>query len=548
MALAQLRLGNVKGNTWYSGNKITGNKKEGTVFVGSEITRCFENDMYLNTDTSDIYKCTLGGNSATAKWAYVMSLSLDSGIVKSSESVVEEDYELLLDSLVIKGNLVHPVEPSPDMDVNTGFQTVSLKEIKVTGRNLFDINNISKSNLSYDSESNTLKTSDSVITYYISTESNTDYTISKSIGKYLRVLTSEKVSDGSVVNNTLVCENSENKLTINTGNNGNYLSFCIIGDDETELDVNEVLSTVMIEKGSDTHDYETYKESKITFNTAYGDVMVGINGVCDEILKRNGKWCLIRRFIVPQRFSSMIDLEVNSIDGDMVSFSFYANLGERKLNNNYAFRNFKVLKSKSQGETEEGAIFGDTEDDKYTVYAYLKKERFEVSNETNEEYKNAVSSWMSSNNFFVVYQRETEVITEYSSDSLRTFKGYSNIITNSFTQPVYEYDYPSSNLGVYSLVGYDVSNKLLKQSNVYKGVLKAGQTSIKIETNDVRDNSILSYFTSVYGLQPKTVSVTGFKYEKNLLGMLTMVKGSVTMTFDRQEVDVNVGFRIEGEW
>lgn len=122
MALAQLRLGNVKGNTWYSGNKITGNKKEGTVFVGSEITRCFENDMYLNTDTSDIYKCTLGGNSDAAKWAYVMSVRSYGNML--SETLNAGDTQLTISNESIKENSI--------LSFYTSLNTVLPKKIEVS--------------------------------------------------------------------------------------------------------------------------------------------------------------------------------------------------------------------------------------------------------------------------------------------------------------------------------------------------------------------------------------------------------------------------------
>lgn len=63
----------------YSGNKITGTSTTGTVFSNSGISAAVVGDLYINTDNYNLYKCTLAGNAATAKWAYVKSLYTPEG-------------------------------------------------------------------------------------------------------------------------------------------------------------------------------------------------------------------------------------------------------------------------------------------------------------------------------------------------------------------------------------------------------------------------------------------------------------------------------------
>lgn len=68
-------LGRVRGSMWYSGTGITGTSTTPTVFAESGVTKAYENDLYLNThatssDRGNVYACTLGGDAATAKWAY----------------------------------------------------------------------------------------------------------------------------------------------------------------------------------------------------------------------------------------------------------------------------------------------------------------------------------------------------------------------------------------------------------------------------------------------------------------------------------------------
>ena len=64
-----------RGSRWTVGTAITGGQISGQVFSKSGITDALVNDMYLNSSTKALYQCTLGGAAATAKWAYVCSLT-----------------------------------------------------------------------------------------------------------------------------------------------------------------------------------------------------------------------------------------------------------------------------------------------------------------------------------------------------------------------------------------------------------------------------------------------------------------------------------------
>lgn len=59
---------------WMTGTGITGTSGTPTAFPSSGITVSNVGDMYLNTSTANTYKCTLGGNAATALWAYVSNI------------------------------------------------------------------------------------------------------------------------------------------------------------------------------------------------------------------------------------------------------------------------------------------------------------------------------------------------------------------------------------------------------------------------------------------------------------------------------------------
>ena len=63
-----------RGSTWYTGTGITGTSTTGTVFSGSGVSSAIVGDMYMNSSTNYVYKCTLGGAASVAKWAYVATL------------------------------------------------------------------------------------------------------------------------------------------------------------------------------------------------------------------------------------------------------------------------------------------------------------------------------------------------------------------------------------------------------------------------------------------------------------------------------------------
>lgn len=63
-----------RGSIWYNGTGITGTSVLDTVFTGSGITDAQIRDLYLNSDTSNVYQCTLSGNAATATWIYICNI------------------------------------------------------------------------------------------------------------------------------------------------------------------------------------------------------------------------------------------------------------------------------------------------------------------------------------------------------------------------------------------------------------------------------------------------------------------------------------------
>ena len=65
--------------------------------------------------------------------------------------------------------------------------------------------------------------------------------------------------------------------------------------------------------------------------------------------------------------------------------------------------------------------------------------------------------------------------------------------------------------------------------SIITGTLIAGQTSITILSDYITSNSVLDFYTSIYGVNPLSVSV---------------VAGEVTLTFNAQATNMDVGVKI----
>lgn len=63
-----------RGSQIYTGDKITGQNNMGIVFSDSEIALAYVYDLYINTDTTALYKCIVEGDADTAQWVYCTSL------------------------------------------------------------------------------------------------------------------------------------------------------------------------------------------------------------------------------------------------------------------------------------------------------------------------------------------------------------------------------------------------------------------------------------------------------------------------------------------
>lgn len=68
-----------RGSQWFTGTSVTGTSTTPTVFSGSGVGSALSGDMYLNTSTSNVYQCTVGGAATTALWTYLESIKGSTG-------------------------------------------------------------------------------------------------------------------------------------------------------------------------------------------------------------------------------------------------------------------------------------------------------------------------------------------------------------------------------------------------------------------------------------------------------------------------------------
>lgn len=74
-------------------------------------------------------------------------------------------------------------------------------------------------------------------------------------------------------------------------------------------------------------------------------------------------------------------------------------------------------------------------------------------------------------------------------------------------------------------------NDINDRMEIIRETLAAGATSVTIEDDRITTDSVLSFFTSIFGVNPTAASV---------------VNGSVTLTFEAQTVAMEVGVRVDG--
>ena len=200
------------------------------------------------------------------------------------------------DAQIENGSTYTSLEPyvggtsSPNPDYPQDIRVVKGDNtIKVTGKNLFDKNNVNTLNAYISLGNSKITSSNADKCLYIPIKSNTTYTISK-------VLSSRFVigcADELPVVNTTICnpissnQATDTTYTITSGNNSQYLVVFYYATADT-LTEQEILDSIQIEYGSTSTTYQPYQEQTYPLNLGTTE-LCKIGDYKDEIRKSTGK-------------------------------------------------------------------------------------------------------------------------------------------------------------------------------------------------------------------------------------------------------------------
>lgn len=94
------------GGRWYTGTGITGESTAEGVFASSGVADAVAGDMYLNSSTWNVYRCTAAGAAVVARWVYICNIKGETGpMPQLTDSLTEDDGSIALSAR--GGKLLH---------------------------------------------------------------------------------------------------------------------------------------------------------------------------------------------------------------------------------------------------------------------------------------------------------------------------------------------------------------------------------------------------------------------------------------------------------
>ena len=172
--------------------------------------------------------------------------------------------------------------PSPDYPQNIEVAGASGSiEVESVGKNVWNGDTLS---LFIESDKGTAYTSGTTKSPYIKCKENTTYTIQKKSGTRFIVATYADIPSDGMKCIDFVTGFTNSTLTITPSKGAKYLMAWVWNSaTDTDITLEEMLSTVQIEYGTVATPYEAFKESTSLISTPEGLASVG--GVYDEIIK-----------------------------------------------------------------------------------------------------------------------------------------------------------------------------------------------------------------------------------------------------------------------
>ena len=124
------------GNLWYTGDKITGEDIDGNQF-STGIENANVGDMYLNSNTSNVYECIMSGDQSVAQWKYIMNIKGQMGL-RGEQGVPGTDGTDGIDgkngATWYNGSAIGGNSTIPTIFPDTGISNANINDLYLTTR------------------------------------------------------------------------------------------------------------------------------------------------------------------------------------------------------------------------------------------------------------------------------------------------------------------------------------------------------------------------------------------------------------------------------
>ena len=126
-----------RGSKWFDGTGVVGTSTTATVFSESGITEALVDDQYLNTETGNTYRCTVGGDASVAKWVYTGNLKGPRGEVSNSDTELSSTSENPVQNKVIYAEFEKKLNSDGNgSNITAAFTTATSRTNIATGEKL----------------------------------------------------------------------------------------------------------------------------------------------------------------------------------------------------------------------------------------------------------------------------------------------------------------------------------------------------------------------------------------------------------------------------
>ena len=199
----------------------------------------------------------------------------------------------------------------------TPYQTHQSYEVNL-GKNLFDKDNVNRLAAYWsDTSTNMIEWAPNNASIYIPCDSNTTYTVSKTLGSRFRLATTIDLPQAGTAITKAIQNDTATSLTITSGPNDRYLS-AFIRQGEEATTFASVIATLQIEKGSTATSYASY------FTPIE---LCKIGDYQDYIYKSSGNWYVHRAIAHASLAITDMDMQ-NDIPGWTEQTAIKNNIGE----------------------------------------------------------------------------------------------------------------------------------------------------------------------------------------------------------------------------